>query len=226
MNVNINREQSEHLIRLNGHNPANVMEIGTAVDTTQYTKSDKRKNINTFIQLEGILGRYGEQLFSHSVEDVLEKNLVKQEEPRPILIGESTTRVDRFIKENIILLQPTRIISRKRIETSFTLLLKMFQGEEMIKRFRKTSHMKMTLIITGPIASGHFKRLAERFGDLLQKLEPELKKRVYLALLFGELDRESFKKKFPEPAGIAELYNISSLVLLPSKTEGRGLPII
>jgi len=229
MNVNINREQSEHLIRLNGHNPANVMEIGTAVDTTQYTKSDKRKNINTFIQLEKILSRYGGQLLSYSVKDVLTRDLVKQNDPRPVLIGESTGRVDRFIKENIILLQPTRIISRKRIETSFNLLLKMFQEKEMILRFRKTAHMKMTLIITGPIASGHyayFTKLIKRFRDLLDELDPELKKRVYLAFLFGELDREMFKSKFRQPAGIAELYNITSLVLLPSKTEGRGLPII
>jgi len=229
INVNINKEQSEHLIRLNGHNPANVMEIGTAVDTSQYTKSDKRKNIDTFIQLETILSRYDKQLLSYSVEDVLRNNLVNEKDPRPILIGENTTRVDRFIKENIILLQPTRIISRKRIETSFSLLLKMFQAEEMSLRFRKTSHMKMTLVITGPIASGHynyFKKLIERFRDLLGELDPELKKRVYLAFLFGELDREAFKDKFRNPVGIAELYNISSLVLLPSKTEGRGLPII
>ncbi len=229
INVNINKGQSEHLVRQNGHNPANVMEIGTAVDTTQYTKSDKRKNINTFIQLENILSRYGEQLLSYSVEDVLAKELVAEKYPQPVLIGDRTTRVEGFIKENIILLQPTRIISRKRIETSFNLLLKMFQEEEMILRFRKTSHMKMTLLISGPIASGHYgyyKKLIERFRDLLNELDPELKKRVYLAFLFGELDREAFKEKFENPAGIAELYNISSLVLLPSKTEGRGLPII
>jgi len=229
INVNINTGQSEHLVRLNGHNPANVMEIGTAVDTSHYTKSDKRKNINTFIQLERILSRYGKQLRSFSVDDVLAQELVAEKNPQPVLIGENTTRVDRFIKENIILLQPTRIISRKRIETSFNLLLKMFQEEEMIRRFRKTSHLKMTLIITGPIASGHygyFKKLIERFRDLLNELDPELKRRVYLALLFGELDRDVFKDRFEHPAGIAELYNISSLVLLPSKTEGRGLPII
>ncbi|MCK5692563.1 MAG: glycosyltransferase, partial [Bacteroidales bacterium] len=229
INVNINTGQSKHLVRVNGHNPANVMDIGTAVDTSHYTKSDKRKNINTFIQLENILSRYGQQLNSYSVEDVLEKELVDEKNQLPILIGEGTTRVDRFIKENIILLQPTRIISRKRIETSFNLLLKMFQEEEMIRRFIKTSHLKMTLIITGPIASGHYgyyKKLVERFRDLLSELDPELKKRVYLALLFGGLDRDAFKEKYENPAGIAELYNISSLVLLPSKTEGRGLPII
>jgi hypothetical protein len=229
INVNINRGQSEHLVRQKGHNPANVMEIGTAVDTTQFTKSDKRKNINTFLQLEKILSRYQAKLVSYSAEDVLERGLVGESNPRPILIGARTVAVNRFISENIILLQPTRIISRKRIETSFNLLLKMFQEEEMILRFKKTSHLKMTLLITGPIAAGHYgyyRKLIEKFGALLNEAAPELKERIYLALLFGELDRDTFKERFSQPAGITELYNISSLVLLPSKTEGRGLPII
>jgi len=229
INVNINRGQSEHLVRINGHNPANVMEIGTAVDTTHYTNGDKRKNINTFLQLEKILSRYSEQIVSYSVEDVLARGLVAEKNPKPILIGARTASVERFIGENILLLQPTRIISRKRIETSFNLLLKMFQEEEMIMRFRKTSHLKMTLLITGPIATGHFGyyiKLIKRFRDLLKEAAPELKGRVYLALLFGELDHDDFKERFENPVGIAELYNVSSLVLLPSKTEGRGLPII
>ena len=61
---------------------------------------------------------------------------------------------------------------------------------------------------------------------MLNEVGPDLKSRVYLALFFGELDRDSFRERFKQPVGIAELYNISSLVLLPSKTEGRGLPII
>ena len=229
INVNINRGQSEHLIRTNGHNPTNVMEIGTAVDTLHYTKSDKRKNINTFIQVEKILSRYNDQMVSYSVEDVLSGGLVAENNPRPILIGSRTGSVDRFIGENIIFLQPTRIISRKRIETSFSLLIKMFEQEEMVQRFKKTSHLKMTLLITGPIARGHYayyRKLTERFRELLEQIGPALKNRIYLALLFGELDRESFKERFDHPVGISELYNISSLVLLPSKTEGRGLPII
>ncbi len=50
--------------------------------------------------------------------------------------------------------------------------------------------------------------------------------RFILPFFFSELDKEKFKKKFENPVGITELYNIASLVLLPSETEGRGLPII
>ena len=63
------------MIRIKWHNPANVMEIGTAVDTSLYTKTDKRKNINTFIQIEKILSRYTEKLISYSVDDVLDREL-------------------------------------------------------------------------------------------------------------------------------------------------------
>jgi len=228
LNVNINRDQSKHVIRTKGHNPSNVMEIGTAVDTSLYTKTDKRKNINTFIQVELILSRYSKKLVSYSVDDVLSGGLVADHNPRPILVGARTGGVDRFIAENIILLQPTRIISRKRIETSFNLLLKIFEQPEMILRFNKTAHLKITLLITGPIADGHhnyLRSLVKRFSELLEQTG-ELKNRIYLALLFGELDKESFKERFDSPVGIAEMYNIASLVLLPSKTEGRGLPII
>jgi len=98
----------------------------------------------------------------------------------------------------------------------------------MALRFDKTAHLKMTLLITGPIAAGHhnyFRKLVKRFGELLDQANG-LKNRIYLAFLFGELDRESFKEQFSQPVGISEMYNIASLVLLPSKTEGRGLPII
>jgi len=123
INVNINGGQSEHLIRIKGHNPTNVMEIGTAVDTSHYTKSDKRKNINTFLQVEKILARYHDPLVGYSVEDVLSRGLVAEHNPKPILIGAHTGVAKSFIGENIIFLQPTRIISRKRIETSFNLLI-------------------------------------------------------------------------------------------------------
>ncbi len=228
LNVNINRDQTRHLIRVNGHNPSNVLDIGTAVDTSLYTKNDKRKNINTFIQVERILSRYTGKLVSYSVDDVLSGALVREKDPGPILVGNQTAAVDRFIAENIILLQPTRIISRKRIETSFNLLVKMFEQPEMRLRFRKTAHLKITLLITGPIAAGHhnyFHKLVQRFSGLLEQAG-DLKNRIYLAFLFGELDRESFRERFNTPVGIAEMYNIASLVLLPSKTEGRGLPII
>jgi len=230
INVNINKQQSEHLITQNGHNPMNVLEIGTAVDTSIYRDTSKRKKINTFFQFEKVLSRYHETLISYSADDVIDSALVSSENPRPILVGARRTKAtSKFLTENIVFLQPTRIISRKRIEIGFELVELLFEDEGFYKRFKETKNLKLTIIITGPIAAGHFeyfKRLLSKFNELLTQLDKEVRNKVYLAFLFSELDKPRFKSQFEHPAGIPELYNIASLILLPSKTEGRGLPII
>ncbi len=228
--LNINKRQSRHVILHNGHNPVNVMEVGTAVNLKPYKNVSKRDKLNTFYQFEKVLSRYEDSLIAYSVSDVIKRDLVNETNPRPILIGHSKTRVvENFLTENIIFLQPTRIIVRKRIETGFRLMHKMFESELLTKRFAETGDLKITLIVTGPIADGHFdyfRKLVKRFQILLDSLQEEFRSRVYLAFLFSELDKEDFKKKFRNPVGIPQLYNIASLVLLPSETEGRGLPII
>lgn len=228
--VNINKEQNEHLILKNGINPANVSLIGTAVDTKIYQNISKRQKINAFYQFEQILARYKETLIKWSVQDVIDMNLVDPNNPRPILIGwEKTKAAKDFLAENIIFLQPTRIVSRKRIETGFKLIKQMFDFKNFIEKFRETEHLKLTVLITGPIPAGqyeYFLKLLDRFNQLLKSLPEDLRDKVNLALLFSELDSEKFESRFKNNVGIPELYNIASLVLLPSKTEGRGLPII
>lgn len=228
--VNINRRQSGHVIRLNGHNPANVTEIGTAVDMNQYTNTNKRIKINTFYQFEQVLSRYRQILVSYSVEDTFSHYLVEEKDPRPILInGYQTRPLKNFLAENIIFLQPTRIISRKKIEVSFQLIRRLFDFHEFTEKFSETENLKLTLLVTGPIASGHFdyfKKILQRFARLVDELPEPFRQKIYLAFLFSELDKEHFKRRFEKPVGIPELYNIASLVLLPSETEGRGLPII
>lgn len=229
LNLNINNAQTEYLIRQKGHNPARVCKIGTAVDTTRYTKNDKRRNINVYLQFEKILARYRKQLISYSVDDVKRGSLVNEKNPKPILIGNKTVGVKNFGKENIIFLQPTRIISRKRIELGFSLLVKMFENQQMKNRFINTPKLKITFLISGPIADGHYRyyeKIIRRFEELLEEIPEIFRSRVYLALLLGEMDKNAFLEKFEKPIEITDLYNISSLILLPSKTEGRGLPII
>jgi Phosphodiester glycosidase/Glycosyl transferases group 1 len=229
INVNINRAQSKHLSNTTGINPSNVIEIGTAVDTEHYLNIDKRKKINAFFQFEKILSRYKKQLIAYSVDDVINSKLVDPENTKPILIGHKTTTINKFSAENVIFLQPTRIISRKRIEVGFRLLHIILKNKNFKERMLNTKNLKITILITGPIAAGHYKyflSLLERFNELLKASDEKIRKKVFLACLFSELDKEGFQKRFTDPAGIPELYNIASLVLLPSKTEGRGLPII
>ena len=229
LSVNINQRQSDHLIEINGHNPANIDLIGTAIDTEEYKNPIKRVKINTYYQFEKILSRYKNTLIGYSVKDVIENRLVIERNSGPILIGNKTKAKVNFLAENIIFLQPTRIIARKRIEIGFRLISKMLDNKVIIEKFRETENLKLTLLVTGPIANGqfnYFNKILRKFSELLKLVDKDLKEKIYLAFLFSELDKEKFLKRFKNPVGIPELYNIASLVLLPSETEGRGLPII
>jgi len=49
---------------------------------------------------------------------------------------------------------------------------------------------------------------------------------VLLGFFFSEFDKHEFRKNYKKPLDIERLYEVASLILLPSQTEGRGLPII
>lgn len=228
--VTINHTQANRLMDDFGHNPARVTEIGTAIDLSEYKTTSKRQKINTFYQFERILSRYEDVLISYSPEDVLNNSLVDADNPRPILVSARKTKpIRHFLNENIVFLQPTRIIGRKQIEVGFDFIGKFVNQDILQHQFENNENLKITLLITGPIATGHydyFKDLLKKFSELLDDLPEFIREKVYLAFLFSELDKEEFQSLFDKPVGIPDLYNISSLILLPSKTEGRGLPII
>ncbi len=229
VSVNINNEQSKHLIRINGHNPSNICEIGTAIDIDKYQKISKRQKIDAFIQFNKIFSDYSDTLMSYSVDDILKGKLVSENNVHPILMGYKTETINNFLQKNIVFLQPTRVVERKRIEIGLKLIKKLFDKEEFINRFSETKDLKLTLLVTGPIPSGqfaYFNKLTAEFKEIINKINPDFRNRVFLGFLFSELDKEHFKKQFKNPIGLPELYNIASLVLLPSETEGRGLPII
>ncbi|NOZ47797.1 MAG: glycosyltransferase [Chlorobi bacterium] len=229
ISVNINKAQNDTLIQEKGHNPANVTEISTAVDLSEYSDLSKRRKFETFKQLKSILSRYKSALVGYSAEDVRKLHLVDEKNPEPIIIGHKTRRVKNFLKENVIFLQPTRIIERKRIGVGFRLIEKLFNLNDFVAKFSESANLKLTILITGPIALGqynYFKKLIKLYSQLLNKIPEKLRGKIFLAFMFSEMDKEEFTGKFADPIGIPELYNISSLVLLPSETEGRGLPII
>jgi len=116
----------------------------------------KRNKINAYLQLEKILSRYKKTLVGYSVKDVIDNKLVNKMNPRPILIGTKTRAIHKFSSENIVFLQPTRIIARKRIEVSFRLVKRLFLDPVFIDHLEKNPNLKLTLLITGPIATGQY----------------------------------------------------------------------
>jgi len=224
MNVNINKIQQTHLIEVNGHNPANVALIGTAVDTKMHRMS-KRDIIKAFMQVSHIFANKKDTITVHAAS----RHAKSERSLKPILLGFETIKNFDFVNNNIVFLQPTRVISRKSIELNFKLVKRLFAFEPFSEKFRTNPDLTLSLIVSGPIPHGqmdYYRELKKDFNTFLKKLGKKFRSRVLLGFLFSEFDKNEFKKRFKKPLDIEQLYDVASLILLPSQTEGRGLPII
>ena len=224
MNVNINKIQQNHLIDINGHNPANVALIGTAVDTKLHQMS-RRDVIKASMQLSTIFANNKDTITVHTAA----RHTKSERSLKPILLAYKTIRKFDFVNNNIVFLQPTRVISRKSIELNFKLIKRLFSYDSFYEKFISNPELKLSLIVSGPIPHGqqdYYQELKKDFKNFLEGLPKEFKSRVLLGFLFSEFDKNEFKKKYKKPLDIEQLYDVASLILLPSQTEGRGLPII
>ncbi|MDO5971602.1 phosphodiester glycosidase family protein [Flavivirga aquimarina] len=224
MHVNINKIQQNHLIDINGHNPANVALIGTAVDTKMHQMS-KRDIIKAFMQVSTIFANKKDTITVHTAAHHTDS----ERSLKPILLGHKTIREFDFVNNNIVFLQPTRVISRKSIELNFKLIKRLFSYDSFAEKFITNPQLKLSLIVSGPIPHGqqnYYHDLKKDFEKFLKELPKTFRSRVLLGFLFSEFDKNEFKKKYKKPLDIEQLYDVASLILLPSQTEGRGLPII
>lgn len=229
LTVCINAQQVDASIERFGANPANVCEICTGIDADLYAPMSRRHTKEVWRQLHDILRGSRKSLRAVTAEWIFKKDRLAPEHRHPILIAASNqTKVD-FENHNMVFLQPTRILARKHIDFTFTLISSLLADDKFAAAFRADKSRKLTLLISGPVATGqekYLKKLVQRFDRFVQKLDESFSSRVYLAMLFSEFDNPSYQKIHSHPIGMPELYNIASLVVLPSETEGRGLPII
>ncbi|MCK5667052.1 MAG: glycosyltransferase, partial [Thiotrichaceae bacterium] len=72
----------------------------------------------------------------------------------------------------------------------------------------------------------YFNQLTKAFEALLNSIEPCYQKRVFLAFNFGTEINARFAEQSFERLKIHEIYAVANLILLPSKQEGRGLPLL
>ena len=93
------------------------------------------------------------------------------------------------------MLQPTRVINRKRIEINFKLVNKLLNHHDFISKLKENPLLKISIIISGPISTGqrdYFYRLLEKFSVFLGKLAPEFRNRVFLGFLFSAFDSANY----------------------------------
>ena len=222
----INDSQMNHLIRRDGFNPMACGVLPTAVDTERYRPRNEKERHVILGNLEKIFtGRSG-RLRAMEPDEWL-RHLPPRPPARqdPVVLGAGGEDV-RFMVNNILLLQPTRILPRKRIHLDFKFIESLLNLPEMQTHFFRNEELQITLLISGPYTPAHYphlKELVRRFATLRARVHHELADRIFLAFCFGS---ETNPAGEGEKVLIEEIYAVANLVMLPSLQEGRGLPII
>ena len=217
IHANINTMQTETIVKNLGFNPFGVTEVTSSINTSIYRPLLKNEKQIAYDKLNKLLGEDGIRVSS---EDDDYFSILEQEQP--VVISNSSH--DLMINNSTLLfLQPTRIISRKRIEKDLTIIEQLFLSLK-----EKGKDKTIVLLITGPIASGskqYVKKLLTHTRALFRRLGKHDHK-IFIAFKLGKDTTKSFLPNGFSPIRMNELYGVSSFVMLPSKQEGRGLPIL
>lgn len=229
LQLNINERKSKMLVKHHDFEEQDVSEIGTAIDTDIFKpyENDQRKT-EVLKQLTYIFAGHERKVSTKSINKVIINKFPKSEF-KPFITGfEDGFQLD-LNKKNLIFLQPTRIIERKKIEVNFIILTKLFNRKSFWNKFYDNSYKNIIFLISGPMIVGHedyYLSILKEFKKMLYRIEPEFRKKVFLSFLFSNIDMLEYYKQFDDPIKIHDLFNIASMITLPSETEGRGLPII
>ncbi len=229
LQVNINSRQSERLIREHGFPKQRVLEISTCVGDTllaDYTAEDVK---HARLRMAHILSAGSEEIQPRSLGRHRRALHEWMDRQRPKVIGaREGLKLDLVAEDIIYLLQPTRVIARKRIERSVELVQALLQGP-MRTAFEQKPNQQLILHITGPTPQEHqddLETILEAYRRLIDSLPQAIAERVFLAFSSGREAHSSFEEQAFEDMNIADIFRLATAVLFPSEIEGRGLPII
>ena len=225
----INPIQRIKLIRKLGINPIAVKIITTFIDMARFKPipSERRKEI--LKKLHRLFAGEESNLYPVPVDQFIEEMDTLSAKRKPVVLGAVSKKPLEFNGSNLIILQPTRIILRKRIEKNFVLFKYLLQDKAYRLFFKQNPHVNIILLITGPVSTGHdeyFRQLIFKFKEMLASLPEQYHKRVFLALKFGKEINQTMIRQKMSRLRIEELFAAADVVVLPSKSEGRGLPIV
>lgn len=229
LQMNINKRQSERLIKDFGFPPQRVFEIGTSVRDRLFEDYTREEVKHARLRMANILSNGDAVIHPYSLnehERILDKWMDAQ---IPKVIGaRDGLRLNLFADDIIYLLQPTRVIARKRIEKGVELIQALLQGP-LRATFEENPARQLVLHITGPTPLEHqadLETILDVYRSLIDNLPHAFSERVFLAFSAGHGTHASFEEKSLEDMKITDIYRMATAVFFPSETEGRGLPII
>ena len=230
LQININARQTRRLIKKFGFPEGKTFEISTCLDDRFFETYNKKDIIDIRLRTGHILSD-GEMIMRPvPIDDHLSGVDQWMKNQHPVILGARPgLSVDPRSEDLIILLQPTRIISRKRIERNLDLIIALFQKSALAKEFENNPNRQLILHITGPAPKEHqndLEKVLATYKKATCILPKMLADRIFIAFSVGHEDHASFSNKQYEPLTIENIYRMADVVVFPSETEGRGLPIL
>ncbi len=229
LQANINKRQSQRVVEEFGLPQDRVFEIGTCVGDRLFGDFTNIDIMHARERMAHILSAGETKIHPRSLGEhrrLLDEWMMAQ---IPIIIGARDDLLVDFLAEDLTyLLQPTRVIARKRIEKGVELIAALLQGPLRIT-FGQEPDRQLLLHITGPTPMEHqadLETILDAYGMLIQHLPTSIAERVFLAFSGGHETHDSFEDKSFDDMNIVDIYRMATAVLFPSEIEGRGLPII
>ncbi|TET51864.1 MAG: glycosyltransferase family 1 protein [Actinomycetota bacterium] len=228
--VNINALQSKTLIENNGFFRDRIFEISTSVSKAFFREYSKEDIKSVRLRMAHILSDGNPLIRTIAVRSHLQ-NLEKwMTDQKPLVCSNHDGQsLDLTSDQIIYFLQPTRIIDRKRIEKNLHLIGALLQYPPFLYEFDKNKKQQIVLHITGPAPIEHqagLEIVLKAYIDVISQVPETIADRLFLAFSVGIEKHPSFHGKKFKRLTIEDIYQLATIVLFPSETEGRGLPII
>jgi glycosyltransferase involved in cell wall biosynthesis len=230
LQVNINHLQSLTLIEKHGFSPDQVFELTTAVSKRFFEKYGRSEVKSARLRMGHILSDGEAILHPIPIEAHLRGLGEWMQNQRPLLLGRRAgLALDPQSDHLIYLLQPTRVVARKRIHRDFELIETLLQEGALREAFGANKALQLVMHITGPTPIEHqvdLEAVLKSYVNLLASVPDEIADRLFAAFSVGTEDHPSLREKGFKRLTIEEIYRMATAILFPSETEGRGLPIV
>ncbi len=228
--VNINALQSKRLIDDNGFSRDRVFEVPTSVSKKFFKEYSKEDIRSVRLRMAHILSDGGPVIRTIAVGSHLQNLKEWMMDQKPLVCSDRDGQILDLASDQIIyFLQPTRIVDRKRIEKNLHLIGALLQYSPFLSEFGKNKEQQIVLHITGPAPIEHradLETILRAHIDVISQVPETIAGRLFLAFSAGINGHPSFHGKNFKMLTIEDIYQLATVVLFPSETEGRGLPII
>jgi len=152
LQININARQSRRLVKKFGFPENKVFEISTCIADTFFEAYSKKDVIDIRLRMGHILSNGESIMRPVPLDDHLSRVDQWMKNQQPTILGARPgLSVDPRSDELIILLQPTRIVGRKRIERNLELIGALFRKSALREEFENNPNRQLILHITGTI---------------------------------------------------------------------------